>query len=157
MSCPKTQQQKNVPILGGEKHEISLKTGTKLGLNPQDGSGIAKYNVLTIAPRPSLTNDKEQRNPKNLNTFTRLELNDVERCFLGKEQQVIITTLTKCTSYLRGQNNANLFSPCLRSLSHYTPNLSFPWQQCSSPWRSSNENKIPGALLASPCSSITWS
>ena len=54
--CPRTQQhRKNVPILRGEKHDISLKILHQAGFETaRQAVTSAKLCTLAIAPRPSL-------------------------------------------------------------------------------------------------------
>ena len=53
--CPRTQHRNNVPILGGEKHDISLKILHKAGFETAfQAATLKKFPALTIAPRPSL-------------------------------------------------------------------------------------------------------
>ena len=55
MSCPRTQHRNNVPILRGEKHDISLKILHQAGFETaRQAVTLAKLRALAIAPRPSL-------------------------------------------------------------------------------------------------------
>ena len=54
-SCPRTQHRNNVPILRGEKHDISLKIMHQAGFETaRQAATLAKLRALDIAPRPSL-------------------------------------------------------------------------------------------------------
>ena len=56
MSCPRTQHRNNVPVLRGEKHDISLKILHQAGFETaRQAVTLAKLRALAIAPRPSLT------------------------------------------------------------------------------------------------------
>ena len=53
--CPRTQHRNNVPILRGEKHDISLKILHQAGFETaRQVVTLAKLRALAIAPRPSL-------------------------------------------------------------------------------------------------------
>ena len=56
LPCPGTQTPRdNVPMLRGEKHDISLKTCLKQGLNPRSmAAEITKRHALTIVLCPIL-------------------------------------------------------------------------------------------------------
>ena len=55
VSSPRTQHRNNVPILRGEKHDISLKILHQAGFEPaRQAVTLAKLRALTIAPRRSL-------------------------------------------------------------------------------------------------------
>ena len=55
MPCPRTQHRNNVPILWGEKHDISLKILHQVGFETaQQAATLTKFRALTIVPRPSL-------------------------------------------------------------------------------------------------------
>ena len=54
MSCPRMQHRNNVPILRGEKHDISLKILHQAGFETaRQAVTLAKLRTLAIAPRPS--------------------------------------------------------------------------------------------------------
>ena len=54
MSCPRTQHRNNVPILRGEKHDISQKILHQAGFETaRQAVTLAKLRALAIAPRPS--------------------------------------------------------------------------------------------------------
>ena len=53
--CPRTQHRNNVPILRGEKHDISLKILQQAGFETaRQAATLSKLRALTIAPCPSL-------------------------------------------------------------------------------------------------------
>ena len=55
VSCPRRQHQNNVPILRGEKHDISLKILHQAGVETaRQAVTLAKLRALAIALRPSL-------------------------------------------------------------------------------------------------------
>ena len=55
VSCQRTQHRNNVPILRGEKHDISLKILHQAGFETaRQAVTLAKLRALAIAPRPSL-------------------------------------------------------------------------------------------------------
>ena len=55
MSCLRTQHQINVPILRGEKHDISLEILHQAGFETaRQAVTLAKLRAPAIAPRPSL-------------------------------------------------------------------------------------------------------
>ena len=57
MPCPRTQYRNNVPILRGEKHNISLKILHQAGFEfetARQAVTMAKLRALAIARRPSL-------------------------------------------------------------------------------------------------------
>ena len=55
--CLRTQHRNNVPILRGEKHDISLKILHQAGFETaRQAVTLAKLRALTITPRPSLFN-----------------------------------------------------------------------------------------------------
>ena len=55
VSCPRTRHRNKVPILRGEKHDISLKILHQAGLETaRQAVKLAKLRALAIAPRPSL-------------------------------------------------------------------------------------------------------
>ena len=57
MLCPRTQHRSNVPILRGEKQDISLKILHQAGFEtPRQAVTSAKRHALTIVPCPSLVN-----------------------------------------------------------------------------------------------------
>ena len=54
--CPMTQHRNNVPILRGDKHDISLKILHQAGFETaRQPVTLAKLRALAIAPRPSLS------------------------------------------------------------------------------------------------------
>ena len=57
MPCPRTQHRNNVPILRGEKHDISLKILHQARFKTaRQAATSAKHRALTIAPCPSHIN-----------------------------------------------------------------------------------------------------
>ena len=55
MPCPRTQHRNNVPVLRGEKHDISLKILHQAGLETaRQAATLAKLRALPIVPCPSL-------------------------------------------------------------------------------------------------------
>ena len=55
MPCPRTQHRNNVPILRGEKHDISFKILHEAGFDTAGQAvTLTKLCALTITPRPSL-------------------------------------------------------------------------------------------------------
>ena len=55
--CPRTQHRNNVPILRGEKHDISLKILHQAGFETAgQAATMAKPHALTIVPCPALLN-----------------------------------------------------------------------------------------------------
>ena len=55
VSCPRTQHRNNIPILRGEKHDISLKILHQAGFETaRQAVTLANLRALAIAPRPSL-------------------------------------------------------------------------------------------------------
>ena len=58
VSCSRTQHRSNVPILRGEKHDISLKILHQAGFETaRQAVPLAKLRALATAPRPSLNNE----------------------------------------------------------------------------------------------------
>ena len=65
MSCPRTQHRNGVPILRGEKHDISLKILHQAGFETaRQAVTLAKLRALAIAPRPSLGHNVKDDNGK---------------------------------------------------------------------------------------------
>ena len=55
MPCLRTQHRNNVPILRGEKHDISLKILHQAGFETaRQAVTLTKLRALAITPRPSL-------------------------------------------------------------------------------------------------------
>ena len=79
MPCLRTQHRNNVPILRGEKHDISLKIMHQAGFETaRQAVTLAKLRAQAITPRPSLY--KEHRfeclvkNLTNMNNLYPLEI-----------------------------------------------------------------------------------
>ena len=65
--CPRTQHRNNVPILRGEKHDISLKILHQAGFETaRQAVTLAKLRSLAIAPRPSHSQKMKRRGAATL-------------------------------------------------------------------------------------------
>ena len=62
MPCPRAQHRNNVPILRGEKHDISLEILHQAGFETaQQAATLTNLCALTIEPCPSQGNDHSHK------------------------------------------------------------------------------------------------